>query len=162
METSAEIKEVSINEYRSVISAFMQGLHQSEHDFFDKTALWPDIEKDYLHHLISMQEECDGTCLIAYIDSIAAGFIFGYVEEQDESRIEIYTGKELYVSDGYVLPQYRRQGIYKKMNELLEQKYIAKGVKRITRFTLVNNDRMKSFLAKSGYNATRILFEKWL
>jgi ribosomal protein S18 acetylase RimI-like enzyme len=100
--------------------------------------------------------------LVAYSGTIAVGFILGYIEVPDDSRIEIDTGKELYVSDGYVVPQYRKQGIYKKMNELLEQKYAAKGVRRITRFTLVNNEPMKKFLGSSGYKPTRILYEKWL
>lgn len=157
-----EIKEVSIREQREVISLLMSGLQQSEQDYFDKSAPWEEIKTNYLQHLISMQEECEGTCLIAYDGTIAAGFIFAYLEEPDDSRIEINIGKELYVSDGYVLPPYRKQGIYKKMNELLEQKYIQKGVRRITRFTLVNNEPMKNFLARSGYQTTRILFEKWL
>lgn len=159
---SIEIKDVSIRENQATISLLMQGLQQSEYEYFEKTALWSEIETNYLQHLISMQEECEGTCLIAYHDTIAIGFIFGYAEEPDESRIEIDAGKELYVSDGYVLPKYRKQGIYKRMNELLEKKYIQKGIRRITRFTLVNNEPMKKFLNSSGYKPTRILFEKWL
>lgn len=159
---SIKIKEVSIKENQETISALMQGLQQSEYEYFDKTAIWDEIEENYLQHLISTQEELDGTCFVAYHGCNAVGFIFGYAEEPDDSRIEIDTGKELYVSDGYVLPEYRKQGIYKKMNELLEQKYVAKGVRRITRFTLVNNEPMKRFLDSSGYKPTRILFEKWL
>ena len=157
-----EIKDVSIRENKEKISLLMQGLQQSEYEYFNKTAAWDEIKTNYLQHLISMQEESEGTCLVAYSGTIAVGFILGYIEVPDDSRIEIDTGKELYVSDGYVVPQYRKQGIYKKMNELLEQKYAAKGVRRITRFTLVNNEPMKKFLGSSGYKPTRILYEKWL
>ncbi|MDQ6815464.1 MAG: GNAT family N-acetyltransferase [Bacteroidota bacterium] len=160
--TSIEIKEVTIKEQALTIDLLMSGLQQSEQEYFEKSAPWSEIKREYLQHLISMQETCDGTCLVAYNGAIAIGFIFGYIEEPDESRIEIYTGKELYVSDGYVQPEYRKQGIYKKMNQLLEQKYIDRGVRRITRFTLANNEPMKSLLTQSGYKATRILFEKWL
>lgn len=156
------IKEVVIKSHYNALSDLMQGLHQSEHAFFDKTADWKDIQDNYMRHVIEMQQECDGTCLVAFDQEIAVGFIFGYVEEQDDSRIEVYEGKELYVSDGFVLPHYRKQGIYTRMNDLLEQKYSAKGIKRMTRFTLVNNDAMKSFLANAGYKPTRILYEKWL
>lgn len=159
---SIEIKAISIRDHRCVIALLMQGLQESEFAYFDKTAAWHEIEKNYLRHMIAMQEKCEGTCLVAYNGDVAVGFIFGYLEEQDDSRIEMNTGKELYVSDGYVAPDYRKQGIYKKMNELLEQKYIQMGVKRITRFTLINNEPMKKFLATSGYKPTRMLFEKWL
>jgi ribosomal protein S18 acetylase RimI-like enzyme len=157
-----EVKEVSIREQQAIVSSLMQGLQQSEQGFFDKSASWKEIERNYLQHMITMQEECDGTCLIAYKGNNAVGFIFAYLEEPDDSRIEIDTGKELHVSDGYVSPDYRNQGIYKKMNQLLEQKYIQQGVRRITRFTLVNNEPMKKFLMNGGYKPTRILFEKWL
>ena len=157
-----EIKEVSIREHQPIIDELMRGLHQSEYQLFDKTASWDEIKTNYMQHIITMQEESEGTCLVAFENNKAVGFIFGYLEEQDDSRIEIYTGKELYVSDGYVVPTNRRQGIYRRMNTLLEQKYIKMGVKRITRFTLSNNEPMKKFMAASGYRATRILFEKWL
>lgn len=157
-----KIKEVSIREQRAAVSLLMQGLQQSEQAFFDKSASWHEIETGYLRHLITMQEENEGTCLVAYYNDAAVGFIFGYIEEPDDSRIEIDTGNELYISDGYVLPSYRKKGIYKKMNELMERKYIQQGVKRITRFTLVNNEPMKNFLSNNGYMPTRILFEKWL
>jgi len=157
-----EIKEVSIREQYEVISEFMRGLHESERGYFDKTAPWPEIANNYMKHVMSMQEEAEGTCLIAYNNGRPVGFIFAYVEEQNDSRIEIYTGKELYVSDGYVHPNFRGKGIYRKMNTMLENKYIPQGVKRITRFTLVNNEPMKSFLNAEGYKPTRILFERWL
>ncbi len=140
----------------------MHELHIHEHMLFDKTAAWPDIETSYMRHVIQMQEESEGLCLLAYVDNNPVGFIFGYVEEQDDSRIEIHEGKELYVSDGFVQEQYRRQGIYKKLNETMEQHYIGKGIKRMIRFTRVNNTRMRELLENEGYEVTRLLYEKWL
>jgi len=159
---SLEIKPIIVSQHFEVISKLMEGLHEHERELFDKTARWKDIEASYMRHVTAMQEECEGTFLIAYLQDKPVGFIFGYVEEQDDSRIEEYTGKELYVSDGYVMPEYRRKGIYQKLNEKLEQLYIDKGVKRITRFTLVDNSRMKQFLETKGYKVTRLLYEKWL
>jgi ribosomal protein S18 acetylase RimI-like enzyme len=157
-----EIKDVSIRDEYKVIDQLMQWLHESEKGFFDKTAAWQDISQSYMRHVITMQEEAEGTCLIAYHNNEPVGFIFGYVEEQDDSRIEIYKGKELYVSDGYVKPSFRAQGIYRQLNQVLEEKYLGKGVKRITRYTQTNNKPMQRFLNAAGYMPTRILFEKWL
>ena len=156
------IQPINIEEYYSAVSELMRLLHESEHEMFDKTAAWSDIEATYMRHCITMQQECDGTFLMAYDAERPVGFIFGFVEEQDDSRIEVYTGVELYVSDGFVLAAYRRQGIYKQMNEMLEGIYIAKGIKRIIRFAQMKNNRMQSFLEGAGYEGTRVLFEKWL
>ncbi|HXS37436.1 MAG TPA: GNAT family N-acetyltransferase [Flavipsychrobacter sp.] len=157
-----DILSVQIKDYYFMISEMMRKLQESEQEMFDKTAQWNDIEKNYLLHMMEMQTENDGTCLIAFIENKPCGFIFGYTEEPDESRIEEYTGKELYVSDGYVDPLYRRMGIYQNLNSKLEEIYINKGVRRIVRFTLVGNTRMQNFLEKHGYQTVRLLYEKWL
>lgn len=157
-----EIKAIKISEHYGLIAGFMHELHKHEHELFDKTAEWTEIEQGYMRHIISMQEECEGVCLVAYREGIAAGFMFGYVQEQDDSRIEIYEGRELYVSDGYVAAAFRRMGIYRKMNDYLEELFIKDGVRRITRFTLVNNVRMRQLLEEEGYVVTRLLYEKWV
>jgi len=140
----------------------LKELHISELEFFPKTAAWEDIQADYMQHVISTQEENDGTCLLASKDGEPAGFIFAYVEEPDESRIEDYTGDTLYVSDGYVAPAFRRMGIYRQLNDALEAIYIQKGIRRIVRYTLSNNRRMQQFLASQQYEPVRIVYEKWL
>lgn len=140
----------------------MRALHEHEYILFDKTASWDDIEESYMRHCITMQEECDGLCLVAYVEQKPVGFIFGYIEEQDDSRIEVYKDRELYVSDGFVDKEYRRHGIYSRLNKAIEEHYIGKGVKRIVRFTRVNNTRMREFMEKEGYAITRLLYEKWL
>lgn len=162
MQDDIEIKPIIIADNYTLISSFMRALHENEKHLFDKTADWNDIEVSYMRHITEMQAENDGTFLVVYVDGIPAGFIFGYIEEQDDSRIEAYTGKELYVSDGYISPNFRRKGLYKLLNEKLENIYISKGVKRIIRFTLSNNTKMQSFLEQGGYKATRLLYEKWL
>jgi ribosomal protein S18 acetylase RimI-like enzyme len=162
MESTLEIRAIRIADNYGLMNDMMRKLHDHEYILFDKTASWDDIEVSYMRHVIEKQEDSEGLCLVAYVDNEPAGFMFGYAEEQDDSRIEIYKGKELYVSDGFVDEKFRRQGIYKKLNEELEKHFIAKGIKRIVRFTRVNNNRMKGFLENEGYEVTRLLYEKWL
>ena len=112
--------------------------------------------------VVAMQKDCDGLCLMAMHGETPVGFIFGYLEEQDDSRIETYTGKQLYVSDGFVMPDYRHRGIYRQMNALMEQHYTDMGVKRFLRFTHIRNTGMRSLLEADGYFVSRLLYEKWL
>lgn len=156
------ITAIRISDHVEVISQMLEELHLSEKSFFLKTASWSSIAGNYMQHVIEMQETCNGTCLLARVDDTPIGFIFAYVEEPDESRIEDYTGDTLYVSDGYVLKEFRRQGIYRQMNDALEKIYIEKGIRRIVRYTLSNNYRMQEFLASEGYEAVRWVYEKWL
>lgn len=162
MEENIEIKPVIIAENYKDISAMMHELHVHEHVLSDKTAAWGDIEESYMRHVIEMQAECDGTCLVAYQDKAPRGFIFGYVEDEGDSRIEVYSGQELYISDGYVAEALRGKGVYQRLNKELEQIYISKGIRRICRFTHINNTRARGFMEKEGYVVTRLLYEKWL
>ncbi|RBL92521.1 GNAT family N-acetyltransferase [Chitinophaga flava] len=156
------ITPIRVSDHYELLAAMMKELHLSELDFFHKTAAWENIRADYMQHVISTQEEYDGTCLLATQDNEPAGFIFAYVEEPDESRIEDYTGNTLYVSDGYVAPAFRRMGIYRQLNDALEAIYIRKGIRRIVRYTLSNNHRMQQFLASQQYEPVRVVYEKWL
>ncbi|MFI5195695.1 MAG: GNAT family N-acetyltransferase [Chitinophagales bacterium] len=162
MKISPEIIPVKITDHYEVISGMMHKLHLHEQVLFNKTAEWVDIEAGYMRHITKMQDECEGLFLMAYVDKVPAGFIFGYLDEQDDSRIEIHEGKELYISDGYVAKEFRSHGIYHKLNDQLEQHFIAKGIKRIIRFTLINNTPMRRFLEREEYMVTRLLYEKWL
>lgn len=155
-------RSINISQHYTAVSELMRQLQDSEHNMSDKTALWSDIETTYMRHCIEMQVDCDGIFLMAYDGDLPVGFIFGYAVEQGDERIETYTGMELYVSDGLVLPTHRRQGIYKLLNDQLEEIFIAKGVRRITRFAQTKNKKMYGFLQGAGYEPTRMLFEKWL
>ena len=156
------IIDVLIKDNYATISKMMDGLHASEKELFDKASEWKYIETTYMRHVIETQEEEDGTCLIALDNEEPVGFIFGYAYQEEDSRTEDYKGLELYVSDGFVTPSHRRLGIYKQLNDALENKYIADGVRRIVRFTLSSNLRMQKFLQQAGYQPVRLLYEKWL
>lgn len=156
------IQSIQIRDHYPLISAMMQGLHESEKELFNKTDDWQTIAHSYMQHVIGMQEEQNGICLLAFAGADPAGFIFGYEEEEEEGRIEAYQGKDLYVSDGYVWPAYRRLGIYRQLNDKLEALFIARGIRRILRFTLTSNTRMQQFLEAQQYQPVRLLYEKWL
>ena len=162
MHIQVEIREIQIADNYEMMSGMMHELHKNEYTLFDKTASWHDIEGNYMKHVINLQQQNEGMCLVAFKGNEAIGFIFGYLEEQDDSRIEVYTGKELYISDGYVVPQYRRQGIYHQLNAWMEDYYINLGIRRILRYTLLRNAGMRQFLENQDYFVTRLLYEKWL
>ncbi|MDR3680908.1 MAG: GNAT family N-acetyltransferase [Flavipsychrobacter sp.] len=160
--TAIEIKSIQVKEHYHLVAELMRGLHESEQEMFNKAANWSDIAEGYMRYIIETQEENEGTCLVAYVNDQVAGFIFGYAEDPDDSRIEESFSKELYISDGYVVHAFRRMGIYRMLNSEIERMYIANSVRRISRFTLVTNKRMQQFLEEEGYRVVRLLYEKWL
>jgi GNAT superfamily N-acetyltransferase len=157
------ITPIAVRENLLLLDPLMGGLHDSERSMHPGTALWAEIREGYMRHIMQMQEEEDGTCLLALVDDIPAGFMFGFIEDADvDSRFETYRGKDLYVSDGYVRPEFRRLGLYRTMNNMLEQIYYEKGVRRIHRLTLAENIPMQKLLAHSGYHLLRYMYVKHL
>ncbi|ASW76046.1 hypothetical protein IQ37_08620 [Chryseobacterium piperi] len=108
------------------------------------------------------EEENDGTFLIAEVDGKAIGFLFGYIDEKDDSNFELGDADDLYVSEGYVKQEYRKHGIYTALNKAFETAYKDYNIRKIYRFTLCSNTTMQSWLAKQGYQPVRLLYEKWL
>lgn len=162
METEVVIRAIEIAKEYEIIEPLMQGLHEHEKMLNDRTLPWDELCERYMQHAAEMQEENDGTCLVAFSDEMPVGFIFGYFSEDDGGDIEPNPGKELYISDGFVKEAQRGTGVYRKLNRRLEDIYREKGATRISRFTLTNNAKARRFMEKEGYAATRVLYEKWL
>lgn len=156
------IKKIKISDHLPIVDELVGELHVSEKEMNDKTADWSQIRENYLNFMAECEEENEGSFLIAEMDGKAIGFLFGYIEEKDDSNFELGEGNDLYVSEGYVKKEYRKQGIYSALNKAFEAMYSHQNIRKIYRFTLCNNDTMQQWLASQGYRPVRLVYEKWL
>ncbi|SMC49409.1 GNAT family N-acetyltransferase [Chryseobacterium sp. YR221] len=156
------IKKIKITENLPIVDELVGELHISEKEMNDKTADWSQIRDNYLRFMSECEEENDGTFLIAESDGKAIGFLFGYIDEKDDSNFELGDEDDLYVSEGYVKKEYRKQGIYSALNKAFEDAYANYKIRKIYRFTLCNNETMQHWLASQGYRPVRLVYEKWL
>ena len=156
------IKKIKISENLPIVDELVGELHISEIEMNEKTADWSLIRESYLRFMSDCEEENDGTFLIAEIEERAIGFIFGYIDEKDDSNFELGDADDLYVSEGYVKKEYRKHGIYSALNQAFEETYRDYNIRKIYRYTLYNNHTMQSWLDKQGYRPVRIVYEKWL
>lgn len=156
------IKKIKIKDNLSIVDELVGELHISEKEMNNNTADWNQIRDNYLRFMIECEEENDGTFLIAETNGKAIGFLFGYIDEKDDSNFELGDGDDLYVSEGYVKKEYRKQGIYSSLNKSFEETYSDYKIRKIYRFTLCNNDTMQRWLASQGYRPVRLVYEKWL
>lgn len=156
------IRKIHIKENSSIADELVGELHLSEKEMNPNTADWPMIRENYLRFMAECEEENDGTFLIAEAEGQAIGFIFGYIEERDDSNFELGDADDLYISEGYVKPEYRKQGIYSALNAAFEEAYKDYSIRRIYRFTLCSNHTMQSWLSKQDYSPVRVMYEKWL
>jgi ribosomal protein S18 acetylase RimI-like enzyme len=156
------IRKIKINENLPIVDELVGELHVSEKTMNDKTADWSQIRESYLRFMSECEEENEGTFLIAEIDGKAIGFLFGYIEERDDSNFELGEGDDLYVSEGYVKKEFRKQGIYSALNKAFEKEYEGYKIRKIYRYTLCTNDTMQSWLSSQGYQPVRLVYEKWM
>ncbi|MBV8328525.1 GNAT family N-acetyltransferase [Chryseobacterium sp.] len=155
------IRKIKIAEHLPVVDELVGELHVSEKEMNDKTADWSHIRENYLRFMSECEEENDGTFLIAEVDGRAIGFLFGYIDEKDDSNFELGEEDDLYVSEGYVKKEYRKQGIYSALNKAFEESYAHYKIRKIYRYTLCNNETMQRWLDSQGYRPVRIVYEKW-
>ncbi|MBO9619018.1 MAG: GNAT family N-acetyltransferase [Niabella sp.] len=161
--SSISIKRISIERNIPVVDELVGALHRSEKSLNPRTAEWSTIKADYIEHMIECEKDCSGSFFAALTSNEeAVGFIFGYVEEQDNSNFETGEGDDLYVSEGFVKPEYRKQGIYSMLNKAFEEHYKDFPIRRIFRYTLCTNEVMQQWLANQGYQPVRLVYEKWL
>ncbi len=156
------IRPLDIVTERQTAAVLLAALHESEQTLNRRTADWKGIENQYLDYIAECIREYQGRFLLAETGGAAIGFIFGYIEKQDNSNFETGTGDDLYVSEGFVDPAYRKLGIYARLNQAFEAHYLSFDLRRIFRYTLVNNEPMHHWLPQQGYQPVRIVYEKWL
>jgi len=156
------IRKIKISENLAIADELVGELHLSEKEMNEKTADWSLIRENYLRFMSDCEEENNGTFLIAEVAGKTIGFIFGYIDEKDDSNFELGDADDLYVSEGYVKKEYRKHGVYSSLNKAFEETYKDYNIRKIYRYTLCNNHTMQSWLDKQGYRPVRIVYEKWL
>lgn len=156
------IRKIKISENLSIADELVGELHISEKEMNEKTADWSFIRENYLRFMSDCEEENNGTFLTAEVNGKAIGFIFGYIDEKDDSNFELGDSDDLYVSEGYVKKEFRKHGIYTALNKAFEETYKDYNIRKIYRYTLCNNHTMQNWLDKQGYRPVRVVYEKWL
>ena len=143
MSQKIKIIQIAIKNNLTIVDELVGALHVSEHSLNSKTANWIDIKKEYLQYMMECENEADGKFFVANDHDKAIGFIFGFVENKDNSNFEIGEGNDLYISEGYVNEAYRNVGVYGKLNNAFVESYSNQPIRRIIRYTLNNNKTMQ-------------------
>ena len=155
------VRKIAIADNLPVIEPLMDALHESERTMNPHTSQWDSIREKYIRYMLDVERENHAAFVVAEKGKEVVGFIFGYVEEPDESDFEEGEGLDLYVSEGYVKENYRKQGIYTALNLFLEEYYKSFPFRRIYRYTLLKNTTMQQWLDSQGYQPVRMVYEKW-
>lgn len=101
-----------------------------------------------------------GVVLIVEIDGAFAGFVAGWIEEENHIEETPDSNRFGYVSDICVLSPYRDRRIASRLLAVAERRLCGEGVTRIRLFTLAASRAARASYERSGYAAYEVVYEK--
>jgi ribosomal protein S18 acetylase RimI-like enzyme len=103
-----------------------------------------------------------GVVLIAEIDGAFAGFVAGWLEEENHIEETPDSNRFGYVSGICVLPAFRGRRIASRLLDAVERRLRDEGVTLVRLFTLAANRAARASYERSGYAAYEVVYEKSL
>jgi ribosomal protein S18 acetylase RimI-like enzyme len=103
-----------------------------------------------------------GAVLIAEIDGAFAGFVAGWLEQENHIEETPDSNRFGYVSDICVLRAFRGRRIASELLDAVELRLRREGVTRVRLCTLAANSAARASYERSGYEAYEVIYEKSL
>jgi ribosomal protein S18 acetylase RimI-like enzyme len=98
----------------------IEGIQETERVVTDTRLPGAEIAEPYLLELEKETKAKSGAIFVAKSGSDTAGFIACWVEREENVAETPESNTYGYISDAYVAPEYRNQGVFKKLNEQAE------------------------------------------
>ena len=114
----------------------------------------------YAHHICSQCTKADGALFIAALAKAPIGFIAGWPSEDEDDLLEEEARIHGYVSDIYVLPNWRRMGVAEKLLAKLEAHFRNLNITRLRIGGLTKNETATALYQNCGFRAHETVFEK--
>ncbi|GAB7017684.1 N-acetyltransferase family protein [Halostagnicola bangensis] len=111
-----------------------------------------------LMHEVLAAHSFDGRLLVARVDGTVAGFA-SFSIEAGSLALESTRG---FLSNLYVRPAYRGQGIGTALLETVEEALVERGADDLILETMAENERARRFYRRAGYEPFRVSMERSL
>ena len=117
------------------------------------------IADAYLEWMVK-QAAATGAVLVAEIDGAFAGFVAGWVVDENHIADTPDSRRFGLVSDICVLPAYRGRRLASRLLAAIETHFSSKGVTRVRLGVLAANAEARTSYERSGYTAYEIIYER--
>jgi len=150
---------IIITEWRQddlvAIRSFIEQLQEHERSLVPMLKPGCEISADYLQKLLSKIESCNGLMLVARNAKAAnpVGFICAWMAHDDDQLIQEEARAYAYISDIFVAPDYRQNGIASKLLREVEQLMINRGAKQMRLCSKSANRHALQCYDRNGYSA---------
>lgn len=127
-----------------------------QHHRFDSDrfmAPGPDPEAGYAWFLGSQLEEPDVVLLVAEIDGVVAGYLYGAVEPRSWKELRDQAG---FIHDVVVDERFRGQGMGSALMQAAADWFATRGVPRLVLWSAHRNESAQRLFARLGFRPTMI------
>lgn len=117
----------------------------------------PEQNREAMHEILAAHS-FDGRLLVARVDGTVAGFA-SFSVEQGSLSLSSTRG---FLSNLYVRPAYRRQGIGTALLNAVEDALVERGADDLILETMADNEPARQFYRRAGYESFRVAMERSL
>jgi ribosomal protein S18 acetylase RimI-like enzyme len=121
-----------------------------------------EVAERYLAHVKEKVAHNRGALLVAELNGVFAGYAACWVEHDDNVAETEDSNHFGYVSDTYVVPEFRGHGVVARLLEAAESHLRNVGVLRMRIGVLANNASARRAYEKYGFGPYEVLMEKKL
>lgn len=149
---------------RAIAVEFMSELQEHERTLSSDRRSGQEIADAHLRYLERTCSNNAGTIFLARSQNRYCGFIVCFAQNYERDDLHIEEPLKTYgvISDLYVDPICRNQGVAKALILKAEQHLRSLGLKRIKLTVLENNTSARDAYERIGYNAHEIIYKKEL
>lgn len=158
--TALEIRPYTDSDFPAVV-AFVSMIQEHERERGGSNRrLGGKIAVPYAHHICGKAAMDGGVMLMACMSGAPVGFLSAWPDRDEDPLIEPETRAHGYVSDIFVLPNWRRTGVAIKMIAQTEQHFRTRGIARLRIGAVSANTAAAGFYQKSGFKPYEVIYEK--
>ncbi len=147
---------------RPTVLAFLTALSDYELPLYDGLREGADCAEEYFETTSRAVENNNALMLIAEKDGRPAGFIWFCEEMDDDVLLREDARRHGYITDLFVLPEFRGQGVARALMAAVEQRCRALGLDRLRVGAIGANQPARRFYEARGYVPVIVTHEKRL
>ena len=147
---------------RPLIARFVAAIQEHERAFVPELRPGSEIAARYLNVILENVAEKDGVILLAKAAGEAVGFVSAWVEVDDDPLVSEAARRHGYVSDIYVVPEWRRRAVARHLLQAVEARMRGRGSRRLRINAKAGNAAALACYEAMGYRAYEVTFAKTL
>jgi ribosomal protein S18 acetylase RimI-like enzyme len=145
-----------------LIAAFVAAIQEHERACIPDLRPGSEIAASYADNVVAVAGEKDGVILLAKAAGEAVGFVCAWIDTDDDPLLAEDARLHAYVSDIYVVPEWRRRDVARRLLEAVEARMQGCGCRRLRINAKAGNAVALACYDRMGYRPYEVSFVKTL